>query len=136
MRTGGVDPSRMGRKKRSPKPRPKRPKSKPQENLSATIQESENISSSRDDVSGGQDVSSYGALSEGQDPPSVPEGLEYVNAPSERLATTPASPGEGGVIDISQQFQVLTASIYINKDTVFGCILKKQFVKLFNLCFG
>lgn len=114
MRTGGVDPSRMGRKKRSPKPRPKRPKSKPQENLSATIQESENISSSREDVSGGQDVSSYGALSEGQDPPSVPEGLEYVNAPSERLATTPASPGEGGVIDISQQFQVLTASIYID----------------------
>lgn len=105
MRTGGVDPSRMGRKKRSPKPRPKRPKSKPQENLSATIQESENISSSREDVSGGQDVSSYGTLSESQDPPSVPEGLEYVNAPRERLATTPASPGEGGVIDISQQFQ-------------------------------
>lgn len=122
MRTGGVDPSRMGRKKKSPKPRPKRPKSKPQENLSATIQETENISSSREDVSGGQDVSSYGALSEGQDPPSVPDGLEYVNAPRERLATTPASPGEGGVIDISQQFQVVTTSIYITctKDTVFG----------------
>lgn len=111
MRTGGVDPSRMGRKKRSPKPRPKRPKAKPQESLSTTvIQESENVSSSREDVSAGLDGPTTNVGSEAQDPPSyssVARGIEYVNAPRERLATTPASPGEDRVIDISQQFQVL-----------------------------
>ncbi|XP_078316966.1 Golgi-specific brefeldin A-resistance guanine nucleotide exchange factor 1-like isoform X2 [Crassostrea virginica] len=112
MRTGGVDPSRMGRKKRSPKPRPKRPKAKPQESLSTTvIQESENVSSSREDVSAGMDGPTTNVGSEAQDPPSyssVARGIEYVNAPRERLATTPASPGEDRVIDISQQFQEAT----------------------------
>ncbi|XP_061196225.1 Golgi-specific brefeldin A-resistance guanine nucleotide exchange factor 1-like isoform X2 [Saccostrea echinata] len=99
MRTGGVDPSRMGRKKRSPKPRPKRPKSKQQDNTAGTIQECENVSSSREDVSGGQDPPQDSIVS---------EGIEYVQASKERLATTPATPGEDGVIDISQRFQEAT----------------------------
>ncbi|XP_056018280.1 Golgi-specific brefeldin A-resistance guanine nucleotide exchange factor 1-like isoform X3 [Ostrea edulis] len=97
MRTGGVDPSRLGRKKRSPKPRPKRPKMKQQDNT--TIRESENVTSSREDVSGGQEASPES---------NVIEGIDYVNAPKERLATTPATPGEEGVVDISRRFQEAT----------------------------
>jgi hypothetical protein len=104
MRTGGVDPSRLGRKKRSPKPRPKRPKPKQQDSTTTTtIRESENVTSSREDVSGSQEAGQESV---------VTEGIEYVNAPKERLATTPATPGEEGVVDISRRFQVMNAKRY------------------------
>lgn len=63
-----------------------------------TIRESENVTSSREDVSGGQEASPES---------NVIEGIDYVNAPKERLATTPATPGEEGVVDISRRFQVM-----------------------------
>lgn len=91
----------MGRKKRFLKFRFKRFKFKLQENLLVTIQEFENIFSLREDVFGGQDVSFYGVLLEGQDFFLVLEGLEYVNVFSERLVIIFVFLGEGGVIDIS-----------------------------------
>lgn len=91
----------MGRKKRFLKFRFKRFKFKSQENLLVTIQEFENIFSLREDVFGGQDVSFYGVLLEGQDFFLVLEGLGYVNVFSERLVIIFVFLGEGGVIDIS-----------------------------------
>lgn len=91
----------MGRKKRFLKFRFKRFKFKLQENLLVTIQEFENIFSLREDVFGGQDVSFYRVLLEGQDFFLVLEGLEYVNVFSERLVIIFVFLGEGGVIDIS-----------------------------------
>jgi len=89
MRTGGVDPSRMGRKKRSPKPRQKHsPKSATQQKTQAASTE--------------VIVDKKGEESKDR----TAEGVTYVQAPRERLATTPATPGDDGVIDISQQFQV------------------------------
>ncbi|OWF51783.1 Golgi-specific brefeldin A-resistance guanine nucleotide exchange factor 1 [Mizuhopecten yessoensis] len=79
MRTGGVDSSRHVRKKRAPRPRQKRTSPKP------SLQPG-----SQDKVEGGEKTI---------------EGVSYVNAPKERLATTPGTPGEEGIIDISKQFR-------------------------------
>ncbi|VDI44231.1 golgi-specific brefeldin A-resistance guanine nucleotide exchange factor 1 [Mytilus galloprovincialis] len=93
MRAGGVDPSRMGRKKRSPKPRPSRQKYNQDISTSTGPSETSHNAQNTDE-------------SENVDTSSGPiDGVAYVNAPRERLATTPATPGDDGVIDICKQFQ-------------------------------
>lgn len=109
MRAGGVDPSRMGRKKRSPKPRPKRPK--PAQDGNVAPSESHTSVSDQVTASDGQPTQN---IEEGGPDGSQPEGVAYVNAPRERLATTPASPGEDGVIDICKKFQVSIKGIFKN----------------------
>ena len=99
MRAGGVDPSRMGRKKRSPKPRPKRPKTVQDSSASVTPSDSQVTGS---DSQSTQNTEEGGENMEGRQL----EGVAYVDAPRERLATTPASPGDDGVIDICKKFQV------------------------------
>lgn len=93
MRAGGVDPSRMGRKKRSPKPRPKRPKNNQDTTVTAIPQGTSHPTPNTEET---ENTEISGQV----------DGVSYVNAPRERLATTPATPGEDGVIDICKQFQV------------------------------
>lgn len=90
MRTGGVDPSRMSRKKRSPKIKPKRSST----TMDAIPQQSEEENS--------QSVESAEAA---ETVDAVAAGTAYINMSSERIATTPVTPGDG-VIDIMETFQV------------------------------
>ncbi|KAK3091515.1 hypothetical protein FSP39_020408 [Pinctada imbricata] len=103
MRTGGVDPSRMGRKKRSPKPRQKRPHPKPQ----PVLPEIEGDGKNEDVIKSGDVETPSESMTEDavSESPGQGEGVAYVEAPRHRLATTPATPGEDGVIDIAQKFQ-------------------------------
>ncbi|XP_070186725.1 Golgi-specific brefeldin A-resistance guanine nucleotide exchange factor 1-like isoform X2 [Littorina saxatilis] len=78
MRTGGVDPSRISKRKRSPKPRSKRTHQQPPSQL-------------QDKPSTVPEVSETQA-------PSASEGFEHITC--EPLATTPA-----GVVDIERSFQ-------------------------------
>ncbi|XP_069123729.1 Golgi-specific brefeldin A-resistance guanine nucleotide exchange factor 1-like isoform X1 [Argopecten irradians] len=80
MRTGGVDSSRHVRKKRSPRPRQKRTSPKPS-------------------------LQPGGPTDRTESGDKAAEAINYVNAPRERLATTPGTPGEEGIFDITKQFQ-------------------------------
>lgn len=83
MRTGGVDQSRISKRRRSPKPRTKRSHQQTQEKVS-TVTPVQEVSESP-----AQDVSA--------------EGFEHITC--ERLATTPAAPELGEVVDIEKSFQ-------------------------------
>ncbi|XP_076459823.1 Golgi-specific brefeldin A-resistance guanine nucleotide exchange factor 1-like isoform X2 [Babylonia areolata] len=86
MRTGGVDPSRISKRKRSPKPRNKRT------HHQAASQAQEKPTS----VAPVPEVSETAPLS-------ATEGFEHVA--SERLATTPAGGEAGDVVDIEKSFE-------------------------------
>ena len=89
MRTGGVDPSRISKRKRSPKPRSKRTHQQPVSQL----QEKPTT------------VSPVPEVAETTQPtPSSTEGFEHITC--ERLATTPAGAEVGGVVDIEKSFEV------------------------------
>ncbi|XP_050390841.2 Golgi-specific brefeldin A-resistance guanine nucleotide exchange factor 1 isoform X2 [Patella vulgata] len=87
MRAGSVDPSRMGKRKRSPKPRVKRSQV-PSQTVDSSKTETLVEESGEQNSDGSQ----------------IPEstGFEYVT--SDRIATTPVASDEG-VIDITKSFQ-------------------------------
>ena len=88
MRTGGVDPSRIGRKKRSPKVRKKISR--------GTTPTSAESSSSAEVVP---------TIKETDEDKALARGLEYLNTPVTRLSTTPGTPGDGTTYNISEEFQ-------------------------------
>ena len=88
MRTGGVDSSRISKRKRSPKPRSKRTHQQP------AAQQQERPTT----------VSPVPEVAETQAAPASAEGFEHITC--ERLATTPAGMEAGGVVDIEKSFEV------------------------------
>lgn len=134
MRAGGVDPSRMGRKKRSPKPRPSRQKYNQDISTSTGPSETSHNAQNTDE-------------SENVDTSSGPiDGVAYVNAPRERLATTPATPGDDGVIDICKQFQVKeipgnvkwNRNVFVSNRTkiyiLYSNIVNSEILAVFSFC--
>ena len=107
MRTGGVDQSRISKRKRSPKPRSKRgsqsqaPASSQDKSstVSPVMEVSETVASNELQAS----TKTQGSI-ELQTESTANEAFEHVSC--ERLATTPAAPEMGGVVDIEHSFQV------------------------------
>ena len=93
MRTGGVDSSRISKRKRSPKPRNKRTHQQP----STQLQEKPTT------------VSPVPEVAETPAAPAATEGFEHITC--ERLATTPAGGEAGGVVDIEKSFEVSPGTV-------------------------
>lgn len=85
MRAGGVDPSRVSKKKRSPKPKPKR-----SQHVPPTPEEPQPLPSD---------------ASQASNQPETPTTSEDHYMADNTIATTPVAPGHS-VIDITKSFQV------------------------------
>ena len=118
MRTGGVDPARMVRRKKSPKPKPKKSKQQSTTHSSNTTPAASPSSQATPDTQGltedmqRENVTSplkeecdETSLGDKQpDDEGVEQGVAYIEAPRESMATTPVD-GKG-IIDITKGFQV------------------------------
>ncbi|GFO18536.1 Golgi-specific brefeldin a-resistance guanine nucleotide exchange factor 1 isoform a [Plakobranchus ocellatus] len=91
MRTGGVDPARMGKRKKSPKPKPKR------QHPSQPLAEAP--------VSQPQPTIAEAAETEDVNSESQPENSRFEHIISERLATTPGFGKEEEDVDIAKTFE-------------------------------
>nr|KAG5707576.1 hypothetical protein BaRGS_001124 [Batillaria attramentaria] len=91
MRTGGVDQSRISKRKRSPKPRNKRMHQSP--------------AAQTQDPSKPPAPTTVPEISETEAPASAVSAEGFEDLTPERLATTPAGGDGEGVVDITQSFQ-------------------------------
>lgn len=91
MRTGGVDPARIGKRKKSPKPKAKRSHG-PSQQTSDTIQPT--IIEAKETV----DSAMTEIISDSQS--------EFEHISTERLATTPGFGKEDTIIDVAKTFEV------------------------------
>ena len=103
MRTGGVDPGRIGKRKKSPKPKSKRPHGVSQSSSEAapsqpTITETSELSAETSEAVTG-DVSEQS------------ENSTFEHVISERLATTPGCGLGAEQYDVEKAFKVLTRRI-------------------------
>lgn len=93
MRTGSVDPSRISKRKRSPKPRLKRGH---QQQAAPPFHDSKPAPAAAPTVAASPAV---------PEPPEMVASDTFEHVSCERLATTPAG-GDGGIVDITKSFEV------------------------------
>ncbi|XP_059156775.1 Golgi-specific brefeldin A-resistance guanine nucleotide exchange factor 1-like [Physella acuta] len=112
MRTGGVDPARIGKRKKSPKPKTKRshgPSQQTTDTIQPTIMEAkETVDSATTEI-----------ISDSQS--------EFEHISTERLATTPGFGKEDTIIDVAKTFEAAskectpeiesTVSVLVNEET-------------------
>ena len=99
MRTGSVDPSRIGKRKKSPKPKPKRPHHPSQPAADASLSQPP-----------------IAETAETEEANSEPPAFEHVI--SERLATTPGFGKEEEEVDIPKTFEVCCFNMLIYSSLV------------------